>query len=189
MNTEHILQKLKGVRRGPSGYIAKCPAHEDDKQSLSIGESGGMVLLNCFAGCLPGRMVEAIGLEWKDLFDSTRKHQVRTRSFSRDGVGYAAQKAKIVAAYRYTDADGNLLYENVRFDPKGFGQRHFDERGNPVWNLQGVTRVPYRLPELLNKVRHGSEVWLCEGEKDADTLVELGFIASSFKNWSRSFNK
>jgi hypothetical protein len=41
----------------------------------------------------------------------------------------------------------------------------------------------------VSKVRHGTEVWLTEGEKDADTLVELGFTASSFKNWSRSFNK
>ena len=191
MSLEHIIQKLKGVRRGPNGYIAKCPAHEDSKQSLSIGESDGKVLLNCFAGCLPGRIVEAIGLEWKDLFDGAKRHQITSRSFQQPSqmAFHAPAKAKIAAAYRYTDADGNLLYENVRFEPKGFGQRHFDERGNPVWDLKGVTRVPYRLADLVNNGRHGSEVWLCEGEKDADTLTELGFTASSFKNWSRQFNK
>lgn len=190
MSIEHILTQLKGVRRGPNGYIAKCPAHEDNKASLSIGESDGKVVLKCFAGCLPGRIIETIGLEWKDLFDGAKRHQIVSRSFQDKQVAFhAPAKAKIAAVYRYTDADGNLLYENVRFEPKGFGQRHVGKDGKVEWNLQGVPRVPYRLPDLVNKVRHGSEVWLAEGEKDADTLTELGFTASSFKNWSRSFNK
>src|SRR5947208_2901686 len=119
MSIEHVLQKLKGVRRGPNGFIAKCPAHEDGKQSLSIGESEGKVLLKCFAGCLPGRIVEAVGLEWRDLFDGAQKPRVESRSFSKGGVGYhAPSKTKIAAIYPYKDENGNLVYENVRFDPK-----------------------------------------------------------------------
>lgn len=44
-----ITQKLSGVKRSQSGFIARCPAHDDGKQSLSIGESGGKVVLSCFA--------------------------------------------------------------------------------------------------------------------------------------------
>jgi hypothetical protein len=81
-----------------------------------------------------------------------------------------------------------LLYENVRYEPKSFRQRCF-ESGRPIWNLQGVRRVPYRLPDLIEKIRYGCDVWLCEGEKDADALAELGLTATSFKNWTRDFNK
>src|SRR3954452_1155232 len=120
MSIEHILTKLKGVRRGPNGYIAKCPAHEDNNQSLSIGESDGKILLNCFAGCLPGRIVEAIGLEWKDLFEGPHPSHLKSRSFQQKGDIHlsvsAPPKAKVAAVYRYTDKNGDLLYENVRLE-------------------------------------------------------------------------
>ena len=190
MSISQIVQKLNGVRKGQNGFIARCPAHDDKQQSLSIGENGGKVLLNCFAGCPPQDIVKAMGIEWKDLFHGSKPDQLKARSFSQDGVSYHSNpKAKIVAVYRYTDETGGLLYENVRFEPKGFRQRHTDEKGKEIWSLDWVERVPYRLVELASKARHGSDVWLCEGEKDADTLAELGFITSSFKNWRKEFNR
>ena len=185
-----ITQKLNGVRKSQDGFIARCPAHDDEKQSLSLGQSGGKVLLNCFAGCPPDKIVEAMGLEFKELFEGCAPHDLKSRSFSGDGVRFhAPAKAKIATVYRYTDETGVLLYENVRFEPKGFSQRRYDDKGKVVWDFRGVRRVPYRLPQLADKVRYGSDVWLCEGEKDADSLGELGFITSSFKNWSPAFNK
>ena len=84
---------------------------------------------------------------------------------------------KIVAFYEYRDGDSTLLYENVRFEPKTFRPRRPDGKGGWVWNLDGVKRVPYRLPELLAS---GTEdVYVTEGEKDADRLVSLGLIATS----------
>jgi hypothetical protein len=46
------LARLDGVRRVRHGYLARCPAHDDQHPSLSIalGRSGGL-LLHCFAGC------------------------------------------------------------------------------------------------------------------------------------------
>lgn len=189
MQLKEVVKKLSGAKRSQSGFIAKCPAHTDEKQSLSIDSAGGKVLLNCFAGCRPEQIVEAMGLEFKDLFEGCAPHDLSSRSFRRDGVSfYAPPKAKVAAVYRYTDASGQVLYENVRFEPKGFSQRRMGADGKYIWDLRGVTRVPYRLPDLL-KVRHGADVWLCEGEKDADSLAELGFTASSFKNWHRDFNQ
>jgi hypothetical protein len=54
--------------------------------------------------------------------------------------------------------------------------------------LNGTRRVPYRLPELIEAVGRGADVWLCEGEKDADNLRTLGLAATSFKNWKSEFN-
>jgi hypothetical protein len=47
-----VLARLDGVRRVRRGYLARCPAHDDQHPSLSIalGRTGG-VLLHCFAGC------------------------------------------------------------------------------------------------------------------------------------------
>jgi hypothetical protein len=83
-----------------------------------------------------------------------------------------------VARYPYRDRDGNLLFEVIRYlKPDGekvFRQCRPDSRGDVIWNLDGIQRVPYRLPELLT----AETVYLPEGEKDVHTLEEWGLVAS-----------
>ncbi|NLH83416.1 MAG: AAA family ATPase, partial [Phyllobacteriaceae bacterium] len=83
-----------------------------------------------------------------------------------------------VATYAYTDENGELLFEVVRFEPKDFRQRRPDERGGFVWNLKGVRLVPYRLPDLIEDLAQDRTVFLVEGEKDVDRLRSLGIPAS-----------
>jgi hypothetical protein len=68
----------------------------------------------------------------------------------------------------------------VRFYPKEFRQRRPDGNGGWHWNLDGVRRVLYRLPELLaaKKADPTQPVLIVEGEKDADRLRELGAVAT-----------
>jgi hypothetical protein len=64
-----LVSKLEGVRRtGDGRWIARCPAHEDRSPSLSVRELGDRALIHCFAGCHPGEVVAAVGLELSDLF-------------------------------------------------------------------------------------------------------------------------
>ncbi|OYY70341.1 AAA family ATPase [Sphingomonas sp. 28-63-12] len=85
---------------------------------------------------------------------------------------------KIVATYPYTDSTGNLLFEVVRFEPKDFRQRRPDGAGGFHWNLKGVEPTLYRLPDVLRAVQDNERVYIVEGEKDADRLVALGFVAT-----------
>jgi hypothetical protein len=84
-------------------------------------------------------------------------------------------KGKIVATYSYTDESAKLLFQCVRFLPKDFSQRRPDGKGGWIWNLKGVRRVLYRLPEVIA----AQTVCVLEGEKDADNLRSLGFIATT----------
>jgi len=88
------------------------------------------------------------------------------------------QARRIVAEYDYTDEDGNLLFQAVRFDPKGFSQRQPDGAGDWEWNLKGVRRVLCRLPELIG-ADPSKPVFIVEGEKDVDRLMQLGLIATT----------
>lgn len=66
---ELVLAKLSDAKPNGSGWKACCPAHEDRSPSLSINEGDdGRVLLKCFAGCLNEAIVEALGIEQRDLF-------------------------------------------------------------------------------------------------------------------------
>ena len=64
-----ILERLEGVAaRGSNQWIARCPAHEDRHPSLSITDAGDKVLLKCFAECETAAVLDAVGLEWADLY-------------------------------------------------------------------------------------------------------------------------
>src|SRR5262249_49030468 len=76
----------------------------------------------------------------------------------------------------YADADGTLLYQVQRFEPKNFRQRRPNGNGGWIWNLDGVSRVPYRWPELLKYP--DATIFVCEGEKDADRVASLGHCAT-----------
>lgn len=70
MTIDVLLAKLDGVKRtGVDRGVAKCPAHEDGRASLSWRElPDGRTLLHCFAGCSVEEIVGAIGLQLQDLF-------------------------------------------------------------------------------------------------------------------------
>src|SRR5208282_4338470 len=103
----------------------------------------GKILLNCKAGCKTESVVAALGLTMKDLFPP------RTTA--------CESKPRIVARYDYHDEAGKLLFQCVRFEPKDFRQRrpYPQKPGGWVWNLKGVRRVLYRLPELKAAIAAG----------------------------------
>lgn len=85
-----------------------------------------------------------------------------------------APTARIVAEYNYTDANGKLVGQVVRLEPKSFRQRRPDGRGGWIWGLKGTTLPLYHAPQIANS-QHAIVV---EGEKDADALQGLGLPAT-----------
>jgi hypothetical protein len=86
----------------------------------------------------------------------------------------------IVAKYDYTDENGELVYQAVRFEPKKFLQRRPDpdRPGEWLWNLKGTTLVPYRLAEVLEAIALERPIFIPEGEKDVETLRRHGLDAT-----------
>jgi hypothetical protein len=71
-----LLDRLSAVRQtGPGRWLARCPAHEDKRPSLSIREtSDGKVLVHDFGGCEVGDVLDSVGLQLGDLFDRPLEH-------------------------------------------------------------------------------------------------------------------
>ena len=89
-----------------------------------------------------------------------------------------ATNRRIEATYDYLDADGQRLYQVVRFVPKDFRQRRSNSKGKWIWSLNGTKRVPYRLPELLAADQE-APVYVPEGEADVDRLRALGLVSTT----------
>ena len=106
--------------------------------------------------------------------------------------GQTEQPTRIVAEYDYTDEEGEPLFQVVRYEPKKFRQRRRNESGGWIWNINGVRRVLYRLPQLIEAIACEHPIYLCEGEKDADSLVKLGVVATTSSGgagkWSQDYN-
>ena len=89
-------------------------------------------------------------------------------------------KSRIVAAYDYTDDAGVLLYQAVRYEPKDFKQRRPDpdHPGKWIWNLKGIPRVIYHLPEVKKAIAAGVTIYVVEGEKDVDNAAKIDITAT-----------
>lgn len=165
MNVESIITRLEKVKRSGKGYVARCPAHGDNRASLSVSEgSTGNVLLNCHAGCNTEDIISALGLSWEDLF-----------SIPTSGKGTGGTPETI---YSYFDETGVLLFQVVRMPGKQFRQRQPDSTGGWIWNLEGVRRTLYKLEELGEPGDGAPVVFIAEGEKDVDNLFDHGLIAT-----------
>jgi len=165
MTTAEFLSRFEHVTKTGDGWQVQCPAHNDGTPSLSIAEGDdGRTLIDCKAGCSPESVCAALGITLADLFADKP---------SRKGDG-----KKIVAQYPYHDADGRLLFEVVRYAPKDFRQRRPDGKGGLIWNMDGIDRVLFRLPEVMAAIKAGWPIYLTEGEKDALAMVEHGFAAT-----------
>lgn len=95
-----------------------------------------------------------------------------------------------VAVYPYVDEHGEVLGEAVRLDcqagrSKCFTQRH-TAKGRIV-NRAPERKVPYRLPELIEAIETGQEIYLPEGEKDADRIAAEGRYATTNLGGATSF--
>jgi putative DNA primase/helicase len=151
-----IAQRLHGRKSGAE-WSALCPAHDDHNPSLSLKETkDGRILAKCHAGCEQRAVIAA--LKARGLWPGARRSDRRA----------------IAAVYDYTDEAGQVLYQVVRTEPKGFYQRRSDGQGG--WtNKKCKCQVLYRLREVLE----AAVVFVVEGEKDAESLRARGFVATT----------
>ncbi len=148
-------------QRRQDGCQAQCPGHEDNRASLAVKYVDGVVLMKCHAGCDNEAIARALDIRMVDLFNEPR----------------SMQKPRVVKTYPYRDEQGKLLYETCRFDPKDFRPRRPAPGGGWEYNMGDVRRVLYRLPELIASAPKA--VFVPEGERDVDTVVSLGLVATT----------
>ncbi len=146
---------VKNLKPAGNGQLkGLCPFHEDRNPSLSINaETGQWFCHACVIGGGPSQLAEQLGVDPPDNGKPDNPE----------------------ATYDYHDENGQLLFQVVRLPGKKFRQRRPDGSGGWIWNLKGVSRVLYRLPDLKGK----GTVYIVEGEKDADRLWSIGIPATT----------
>ena len=172
-NWELFCSKLEQVKHNNNSIVAICPSHNDKSPSLTASCNSEKILVKCQAGCSFDAVVSALGMEQSQFFAPKEK----------------LLSKKIVARYRYEDKEGNHAFDVVRFEPKNFRPQRPDGK----WSLEGVERVPYRLPQMLEAIQVGKGIVLVEGEKDVEAATNIGLVATTFAGgagkWRKEYSK
>jgi hypothetical protein len=187
-----ILAALENVCRSGEGWSARCPAHADQHNSLSVSHRNERWLVHCHAGCSMEQVVGAMGIRPADLFDRALHPPGGMNSpvdcaTVQPGLtlsAYAAAKKLPVDALRswglgeitidrrpvlripYFDDNGEVLAVRLRMALTG---DRFRWRSGDRPTLYGLDR--------LAAARADGYVVLVEGESDCHTLWSFGIPA------------
>jgi DNA polymerase-1 len=164
---------------------ARCPAHEDSRNSLSIGaDEDGTVLLHCFVGCPTEQIVAALDLTLADLFPPNRTHgDLSGVTVERYALGkrlppeFLKEKFKLNTVVR----KGQFCVEMPAFDEEGqpiatnYRMKFTKTDGidDRFQRAKGDSAIPYGLWRLPEARRQGY-VTIVEGESDVHTLSLYG---------------
>lgn len=158
------------IGSGPQRTSNRCAGtqHKKDHRCVSIDLAKQVWHCNdCGTG---GSVIDWLAIEQgkapKDVFKELAGKQQQAPVPPRE---------QIIATYDYENENGELIFQVVRLEPKSFRQRRPDENGGWIWDMSGVTRILYRLRELLK----ADSIVHVEGEKDVESLRALGFVAST----------
>jgi hypothetical protein len=192
-----FLSRLKNVSKTSKGWIACCPAHDDQLPSLSVAEGDdNRILLKCHAGCSVSHIVSAMGLELSDLFSSSTDFVELNRSLVSQQAQRTAQyrskkKMRQTSFHPYT-RQGELVAGVFRFDPadgsngKQYVPVHATASGGAVGDPQ--EDWPLYLQETLS-ADLDNPVFIVEGEKAADALAGLGLLVTTSAHGSNAWKK
>ncbi len=186
--------------------IVHCPAadHRDEHPSarlhlgmnvfhcFSCGAGGGILDMIVAANVIdskPQQSERAGAMRWLEAqvgivhdyvlreHAKPKPHQIR---------GKKLKDEEQTATFFYTDELGTILYRVVRIegrDEDGKPGKRFEahalRKGKWLRGMFGQAPVPYHLPDIELARATGRPLVMIEGERDADWLRSLGFLATS----------
>lgn len=205
MIASELATQLHAKRTG-TGWIARCPAHEDRRPSLSItAGDDDRVLLKCHAGCTFSELLNAMGLKAGDLYPDNGTARInRSRPEARaarpipnqkhDAAWWGGQwiiNTELVAGNGVWRLAAGLGIDRLAVIDIGF--RETAREGVyvvPLFNRLGMCGIHYRGLDGSKWLKRGSQcalfiprsyregpLLICEGATDAAAMLSIGLDA------------
>ena len=187
MQAESLLEAIDYAKQGHQS-MTRCPAHDDGSASLHVAPGSKQpVVMTCHASC----QIEDILREGHIDFQMLLAPKDEKNHGAVDGEVWTPEKDSagrtIYAShvYDYEDENGKVLFQALRVPKPGGKKTFYQRQPDPAkksgwtWNLNGVRRVLYKLPEVLRARSNGETIYLVEGEKDVESLRRRGFTATT----------
>jgi len=167
-------------------YSGLCPFHDDKKPSFSFNIGTG--LSKCFAGCFKGNAYQfaaKIGVSNPNMYIDNnetkpilRLHQSTPKNIEPIGVEYlqAHPELNCPAWEMSIVQELSIGYENDTFQFS-----HFDSDGSVIavhehkGRVKGDGKAKWYPAHCVDEYQSNAPLYICEGEKDAVTLLSHGF--------------
>ena len=165
---------------GYTQYMARCPAHDDRKASLSVScGQNDVILCHCHAGCTTSDILMRLGLEMRDLYPDAHA----------DATASQTQKEE---EYVYQDDAGKPLLKKTKLrNADGTKTYYWQHRVGDRWEKgrAGMTPPLYG----ASSIKTSDKVFIVEGEKDVQTMQRLGYPCVSLADgasskWHEEYN-
>lgn len=190
-------------------YSFKCTHHQDKTASayIALKSDGGIVAgcRTCGSSYGLNTLLSDLGLNKMDFIEKSEAYyskenlikyikESNTGNVTKQGdVWVVDEDYKFDNAYFYTDERGTLVSVKIKYKlvnpdadkkSKKFVQRVIRENKIIAASTETVDQLPkqyiYNAPAVQHAIREGYYVYLVEGEKDAQTLIYNGLVATSF---------
>lgn len=196
---KHIIEQEAAQQFNKNNQmLCPFPFHKEKTPSFSIYEDG-KPKFKCFGCETQGDIIDFIRLYKNMNFYKACEHLksigINIDNADNSSINFiishitsqikhipAMSDFKIEEIYKYLDHKGNPQYYKAKFKTdNGKTMRYYSIIDNEVTCKRAGPELPYNLYRLVKSNYH--TVYITEGEKDADTLVRMGFLAVSLKNF------
>lgn len=178
---ETVLGLLNGLKKNGNGWTARCPGHDDHKNSLSVSQGAdNRVLLKCFAGCTVEDIVSAMGLKMTDLFSDNGNHTAHSNLPKSPKVTVASLAVdkglpeEFLRKLGLTDLPTGVKIPYRLLDGKPAPRQRIrtalKARDGSYWSQGAGAPTPYGAERLAEVRQQGGNLILVEGESDSWTL-------------------
>ncbi|MGV8950097.1 MAG: AAA family ATPase [Cypionkella sp.] len=218
---QHVIWDDKKSIPAKGDLWACCPFHGEKSPSFHAENSKG--IYHCFGCGVTGDhfrfLQERAGMEFPDavrfvariagidageapqgLSAAPQPHEASkptNEPQEQESLPVDAPQAKevVIKGYRYTDGDGEHLYDVIRYQfqypdgtwqmgkngnpKKTFKQRRPNGNGGFIWGLGDVQTTIYRRQAVEMAVAEGKTIGLTEGEKDVETLEAWDMVGTT----------
>lgn len=200
IDLKQLIEDETGGNFNKEGYIG-CPFHTEKTPSLSVKffPDKNKWRWKCFGGCNDSG----------DAIDFIMKHKGINYKAAREYLGMENEKSskeleaekvkeyiewqinkvknkkgyKLKGLFPFVNEDNKVMYYKAKFlkpdNSKCVSYYHIED--NKVVNSRGGIELPYNYYNILQAIKAHKTVCIVEGEKDANTLGNMHYKATSFK--------
>lgn len=187
---ENNLTHFQVVKKYQDRAQCKCPAHQDKQASLTVTKGRKCTLLYCHAGCQLDDILNAAGLEKRDIFYESTQNTANWRAFIEK-----RENNRIEAVYNYVSCNGQYAFTKVRLQGKHIIYGRLENERFTYGLSRNKPRKSYRavygnLSDIKKAINDNKPVFIVEGEKDVNTLTKHGYTSFTYggvNDWQSDF--
>ena len=196
---------------------AVCPFHNEKTPSFSIKESNNEAMWHCFGSC--GESGDIVSFIQKQngisVLEATKKaYEILGKPLQLEGsndklgnfINFISNNKwegwNYENTYIYKNSNNEPVYlkhkyrsttdkSKKTFVTKSIVETEKSYKHGAKEHFEKLEKVVYNLPKVQEAINKGNNIYIVEGEKDADTLIRMGFAATTIysKKWEEAYTK